>query len=249
MVNFSAIPHLKCAFSTRSDGNLSPLRGADRSTALPRARLFLQRHQIDPHRTVKCRLSHGTRITPVSLSDGGRGIIEGREPIDATDGLITSHPGLFLYLITADCLPVLVVDPVQRVVGIAHAGWRGTAADIAGKLIRQMQMAYHVDPAHIHVLIGPAICSQCYEVGQDVRDVFQQQFAFDPKLIFSSKLNGKFDLDLIRANRLQLQAAGVPAAQIFETGICTKEYSDRYYSVRAEGLETGRFASVIGFTA
>ncbi len=228
------------------DGNLSTFRGEDRHLARQKAEIFLRKNGIAPQRVVKCRLSHEMQIRHVAQQDAGKGVWSNLAPIPETDGLITSEKELFLYLITADCLPILLYDPIQKVVGIAHAGWRGTVNGIAEKMVQKMISNFNSDPQHINLLIGPSICGSCYEVGEEVATAFQKNYPSYFDQILKPITNHKFLCDLQSAITLQIVESGIPLIQIVKTEICTKEETDRYFSARAEGIETGRFASVIG---
>jgi len=182
------------------------------------------------------------------------------------DASITSRPGLLLGVQTADCVPILLVDPKKRVVAAVHAGWRGTLQRIVVKAIGKMQMKFKSKPADLLAAIGPAIGGCCYEVGTEVATQFQSQFVealdwFDefrtgdepnpiqwlnmmppghqppPKNVL---------LDLRKANRAQLLGAGLLAPNIFVSDLCTACRPDLLFSYRKEGAASGRLMSVIG---
>jgi len=185
------------------------------------------------------------------------------------DGLITSTPELLLAVQTADCLPVVLVDPKHRVVGVVHAGWRGTIKRIAEKGVGEMRRCFGTQPPHVKAAIGPGIHSCCYEVGAEVREKFESRFAYGaelfrevkesdpirekyPLLFLSarppghSELPRKTFLDLVEANRRQLVDAGVPAKNITASDLCTACRPDLLFSHRAEKGTTGRMMGVVG---
>jgi polyphenol oxidase len=185
------------------------------------------------------------------------------------DGLITSTPGLLLAIQTADCLPIILVDPKRRVVGVFHAGWRGTLKRIVEKGVGEMRRRFGTQPTDLKAAIGPGIHSCCYQVGQEVRDQFESQFAYSLKLFREveerdpvrekypmlfltarppghSELPKKIFLDLVEANRQQLMAAGVPARSIKASPLCTNCRTDLLFSYRAEKGKTGRMMAVVG---
>jgi hypothetical protein len=185
------------------------------------------------------------------------------------DGVITRVPGLLLAVQVADCVPVLVVDPVHRAVGAFHAGWRGTVKRIAEKGVGMMRLAYGSNPAELHAAIGPCVGQCCYRVGPEVKDEFNSQFdyaqdlfqnVFDddpvkkkyPLLFLTARAPGHSDLgpqihlDLVEANRRQLIAAGVKPQNIWSSGLCTSCNTDRLFSHRAEHGHTGRMMGLIG---
>jgi YfiH family protein len=151
------------------------------------------------------------------------------------DALITSSPGLALAIKTADCYPVLMTDPRQRVVAAIHAGWRGTAAQIVVQSIRRMQAEFETDPADLRVAVGPGIGGCCYEVGPDVARVFGQDRGQDSACL----------LDLAAENRRQLIAAGVQDANVDVLGRCTFCEGNAFHSFRRDGERAGRMISYI----
>jgi polyphenol oxidase len=187
----------------------------------------------------------------------------------AGDGFITNAPGLLLAIQTADCLPIVLVDPKQRAVGVFHAGWRGTVKRIAEKGVGEMRRYFGSRAQDLRAAIGPGIHQCCYEVGQEVRDQFESQFAYadelfqvveesDPvrekyPMLFltarapgHSELPNKIYLDLVEANRQQLLAVGVPAKSIKTSSLCTNCRNDLLFSYRAENGKTGRMMGVAG---
>ena len=187
----------------------------------------------------------------------------------AGDGLITSTPGLFLGIQAADCLPVILVDPKRRAVGVFHAGWRGTIQRIVEKGVGEMHRHFGSRPGDLNAAIGPGIHGCCYEVGAEVREKFQSQFSYAAKLFREveerdpvrekypmlfltarapghSVLPKNIFLDLVEANRQQLLAAGMPAKSIEASPLCTNCHPDLLLSYRAEKGKTGRMMGVVG---
>jgi YfiH family protein len=185
------------------------------------------------------------------------------------DGLVTDAPGLLLAVLASDCLPVIVADRKRRVVGIFHAGWRGTVKRIAEKGVGEMRRWFGSDPRNLVAAIGPGVRGCCYQVGEEVRNKFETQFAYtdalfrevkesDPvrekyPLLFltarapgHSDLPAKLFLDLVEANRRQLLDAGVPAKNIEASAPCTACHPDLFFSHRAEKGVTGRMMGVVG---
>jgi YfiH family protein len=151
------------------------------------------------------------------------------------DGLVTNESGLRIGVRTADCVPILLLDADQRSVAVVHAGWRGSAAQIVAAALAKMQ----ADPAHIWAAIGPCIRECCYEVSADVADKFT---AWTTPMM---KPGGKQNLNLAEANLRQLQNAGVPGSQIFDSQLCTYCQIENFYSFRREPSEKGRLISAI----
>jgi YfiH family protein len=191
-----------------------------------------------------------------------------KEPL-VGDGLITRMPGILLGIQTADCLPVILVDAQQRAVGVFHAGWRGTVKRIVEKGVGEMRRCFDSRPQNIKAAIGPGIHACCYDVGPEVRQQFESQFAYaerlfreikesDPvrekyPLLFMtarapghSELPTKILLDLVEANRRQLVDAGVSPKNIGVSPLCTACRADLLFSYRAEKGVTGRMMAVAG---
>ncbi|HLK31964.1 MAG TPA: peptidoglycan editing factor PgeF [Terriglobales bacterium] len=185
------------------------------------------------------------------------------------DGLVTDAPGLLLAVQTADCLPVLLVDTKRRAVGAFHAGWRGTLRRIVEKGVGEMRRHFGSLPEHLRAAIGPGIHSCCYQVGEEVREKFQSQFAYAAELFRevreSNPVHEKYPLlfltarapghgpeetllylDLVAANTRQLVASGVPAKNISASPLCTSCRSDLLFSYRKEKGNVGRLMAVIG---
>ncbi len=185
------------------------------------------------------------------------------------DGLLTATPGLLLGIQTADCLPVILVDTRHRAVGVFHAGWRGTLKRIVEKGIGEMFRHFGTRPRDLKAAIGPGIQGCCYQVGEEVRTKFESQFAYAaalfrevkesdavrekyPLLFLNARAPGhgelppKIFLDLVKANRQQLIAAGIPKKNIDTSPLCTNCHPEMLFSYRAEKGKTGRMLGVGG---
>jgi YfiH family protein len=185
------------------------------------------------------------------------------------DGLITRVPGILLAIQTADCLPVILVDTKQRAVGVFHAGWRGTVKRIVEKGVGEMRRYFGTLPRDIKAAIGPGVHGCCYDVGPEVRQQFESQFAYAedlfreveesnpvrekyPLLFLTARAPGhselptKIFLDLVEANRRQLIDVGVSPRNISASPLCTACRPDLLFSYRAEKGVTGRMMGVVG---
>ena len=202
-------------------------------------------------------------------SDLIRCVSEIPQPSLTGDGLLTRTPGLLLAILTADCLPVILVDTQRRAVGVFHAGWRGTVKRIAEKGVGEMHRCFGTRPRDLRAAIGPGVHGCCYAVGPEVRTRFESQFEYGSKLFREveesdpvrekypllfltarapghSELPKKIFLDLVEANRRQLMAAGVAAKNISVSPLCTSCRTDLLFSYRAEKGVTGRMMAVVG---
>jgi YfiH family protein len=227
-----------------ADGDVSYVTGPDPATVRANRDRWSDAIGVDPGRLVCARQVHGNRIRIVVQEDAGRGYQAYDDAIEGTDGLITQATDLPLAVFCADCVPILLFDPIRRAVGVVHAGWRGTVADVAGQAVRAMHESFGTDSGDLLVGIGPSIGHCCYEVGAEVIDAWAAT-GFDPKESAVQRRNGQLRFDLWRANTMVLVAAGVPQEQIEVQGDCTRCRSDRYFSYRAQGRQAGRFAAII----
>ncbi len=186
------------------------------------------------------RQVHGDHIEVVSSAPAGR---ERHLFFPSTDALVTNVPGVTLFSLHADCVPILLYDPERRVVGLAHAGWKGTILRIAGKTVAKMADTFGCRPGDILAAIGPSIGPQCYEVGEDVVTAVREEFEQDELLV--PRGDSRWSFDLWAANHLSLLEIGVLAANIENSHICTHCRCDEFFSHRAEKGQAGRFGAFI----
>jgi YfiH family protein len=158
-----------------------------------------------------------------------------------TDALITQLSGVIIGVLSADCVPILLVDPVKGVVAAIHAGWKGTAKSIVPKTIEKMYILFGSDPGDILAGVGPSISGKVYEVGKEVANHFRDESQL-------KKENGKSCLNLWVENETQLLESGIKQENISVAGMCTFSNPELFYSARREGLKTGRMASFISLT-
>jgi len=145
----------------------------------------------------------------------------------------------------ADCVPILVYDPVKQVIGISHAGWMGTVKDVAGVTVKSMHERYESNPSDVVACVGPSIGPDHYEVGDDVIQQATQLFGEESDLVLHP-YSDRIHFDLWKANQLLLQRAGV--RQIETAGVCTACHTEDWFSHRAEYGKTGRFGALISLT-
>jgi YfiH family protein len=165
----------------------------------------------------------------------------------AADALVTRSVGLALCVLTADCVPILLIAPERRVIAAVHAGWRGTLLGIAHRGVVEMRDRFGVEASEVHAALGPAIDGCCYEVQRGVTDELEQRWGAMPNAI--TPRGAKSRLDLRRANTAILAAAGVPPAHITRIGPCTRCTAGENFSYRGTGGITGRQVSFIGWRA
>ncbi len=172
------------------------------------------------------------------------------------DGVVTDMPGVLLTAFGADCPPVYIVDPVHKAIGLVHAGWRGTLGKIPQVAIGHMIARFGTNPADIYAAVGPGICKDCYEMGDEVFDLFAEQWGRSKAEQLLSRYpakdsegkeipGGKYHLDLRAANKMTLINAGVPENQIEISNVCTMCNADIFYSYRAKRMENEQVAMLV----
>jgi len=198
-------PGLIHGFSTLEVGSVGLTHSPDPAAARESRRRFATELGLDPTTITAVGAVHGSDVARVDAP---------RDVVKDVDGLITNQPGIALFAAYADCYPIVLWDPEHRAVGLVHAGWRGTEADIAAEAVRAMAREFGSDPSKMKAAIGPGICGRCYEVSEEVATLFDQRFVRD-------SAGGRYLLDLAAANRAQLEEQGV--GEVFSLDLCTKE--------------------------
>lgn len=245
------IDGIKHLFSTRMGGvsegmfssmNLSYTRGDDKQAVDENYRRIAKVLGCGPEDFVCSDQTHTTNIRKVTASDKGKGVTKEKEYTDV-DGLITDEPGIVLSTFYADCVPLYFVDPIKKVIGLAHSGWRGTIGRIGAKMITMMQKEYGCDKKDIIAAIGPSICRDCYEVSEDVAEQFFKEFG--ESVLTKGKAEGKYQLDLWKANELVFLQAGLSQERITVTDICTCCNDKLLFSHRASQGKRGNLGAFL----
>ncbi len=196
------------------------------------------------HRWIATRQVHGSHIFIAEDLPDSVDLMNPDTWIDSADAMITHLPDVCLVILTADCVPVVFFDPVKQVIGIAHAGWRGTWKEISAKTAIALMDRYHCDAHDIISCIGPAIGPCCYSVRDDVIAQFTKKFGAQLPYLITDKDTHSTYLDLPAANYLQLLQVGISPHHIEICSMCTKHHSDIFFSVRQHSC-TGRYATGI----
>ncbi len=160
------------------------------------------------------------------------------------DALVTNVPGFCLCVQTADCVPIFLVDPIKKVIGVAHSGWRGTVKKIVSKCLGKMVIEYNCNPVVMMAVIGPSISPAIYEVGNDVASKVQMHLP-SPEKLLQPKGDKKWYFDLWAANKNQLIESGLTLENIEISGKCTYSSPNNFFSARRDGADTGRMVSGI----
>ena len=191
---------------------------------------------------------HGNQVKVVTGRHAGAGVQDLSSALPGVDALVTQETDLALCTVYADCVPVYILDPVHQAIGLAHAGWKGTTAQIGAQTLQQISASFGTKARDCLIGIGPSVGPCCYEVDRSVWRQFTAAFSLKDRARISQvgTISNRFYLNLWEANRLTLMAGGVLAANIWIAGICTRCHQDWFYSYRAaEGQETGRMAAVL----
>lgn len=245
---------VKHGFSTRIGGvskehlgtmNLSFSRGDDAEAVRENYRRMANALDVSYDSFVFSQQTHTANVRTVTADDRGKGILH---PLDYqdVDGLITNVPGLCLSTFYADCVPLYFVDPVHRSIGLSHSGWRGTVGRMGQVTLQRMTEEFGTDPSDVIAAIGPSICQDCYEVSEDVIEQFQSAFSQEHwDELYYKKENGKYQLNLWKANEIVMLEAGVKKENIAVTNICTCCNSDILFSHRASQGKRGNLAAFL----
>lgn len=251
---FNQTDMVKHGFSTRLGGvstgiyasmNLGQSRGDDPEKVQRNYRIIADTIGVSTEWMVCSDQTHTTNVKVVTKEDAGKGLLQPKDYQDI-DGLITNVPGLCLVTYYADCVPLLFLDPVQKVIASSHSGWRGTVGHMGEITIQKMQSEFGCRPEHILAAIGPSICQDCYEVSEDVIQQFQQAFPEDMWAdLYYRKENGKYQLNLWKANEWILLNSGILPEHLAVTNLCTCCNSDLLFSHRASHGKRGTLAAFL----
>ncbi len=203
---------------------------------------------VDVQSMVISQQVHKTNIRVVTKQDCGKGLFTPRD-YEEIDGLITNTPGITLVTKYADCVPLYFVDPVNKAIGLTHSGWRGTVAKIGKITAEEMKKNFGSNPDHLLAVIGPSICRECYEIGEEVAAEFQKAFQENSaeilNRIITPKGNGKYLCDLWAANQAVLSEAGIKPEHIHTSGVCTCCHDDLLFSHRKTQGKRGSLAAFL----
>jgi len=235
-------------FSTRLGGvskghcatmNISTTRGDDPEAIEENRRRIAAAIGVDPSDFTYTHQTHTTNVAVVEEKDRGGKFLD-------TDGMVTDIPGICLVTFYADCVPLFFVDPVHCAIGLSHSGWRGTVGRIGRITLELMEKKYGTDPEQVVAAIGPSICQDCYEVSGDVIGKFKDEFdeALWPEL-FYEKADGKYQLDLWKANQAVLRSAGIRKEHIAVTNVCTHCNPEILFSHRSTGTARGNLSAFL----
>lgn len=235
-------------FSTRLGGvsqghcatmNISTSRGDDPEAVEENRRRISVAIGVKPENMVYTQQTHTTNVARVLREDKGR-------TFQNTDGLVTNVPRICLVTFYADCVPLYFVDPVNKAIGLSHSGWRGTVGKMANVTVKRMTEEFGSDPNDIIAAVGPSICQDCYEVSEDVIVQFQENYEkkyWDE--LFYIKENGKYQLNLWKANEINFLESGILKEHMAITNVCTCCNPAILFSHRVTGWERGNLSAFL----
>ncbi len=238
-------------FTTRHGGvskdectslNLSFNRKDSRENVLTNYHIIAEAIEVDFNKMVLSNQVHENKIRFVSAEDAGKGLARDSDII-GYDGLTTNVPGIPLVTFYADCVPVLMLDPVKKAITAVHSGWKSTLENISGEALELMKQIYKSDSKDLQIAIGPSICQNCFEVGEDVYRLFKDKYTWCDTYVDSR--NGKYYINLQRIISRVLTDAGVPDNNILVSGVCTKCNNDMFFSYRGDHKCTGSLAAIM----
>ncbi|MDR2918587.1 MAG: peptidoglycan editing factor PgeF [Tannerella sp.] len=225
--------------------NLCHYVGDDEEYVVKNRQHFCRILAFSPDRLFFPRQTHSDYVLNLNDDFLKLSSIEQLQLLEGVDALVTNKRQVGIGIFTADCVPVFLYDTVRQAIGIVHAGWRGTSAQIVSKTILLMQKTFDTDPKDLIAALGPCISQKNYAVGDELYDVFYKACFPVNELFIRQPLTSKWHFDLRAANRWLLMEAGVPIQQIEMTDICTYDQSDRYFSARKLGIQSGRITSCL----
>lgn len=243
------LPGFDHGFTARTGGvsegyfsslNLSFTRPENRDNVMENYRIFCRAAKIPFEQMVMDNYEHGTNVLKVDRADAGKGYLT--DALPACDGLITNDPAVTLITGHADCMAFYFVDPVKRCIGLAHAGWRGALGRIGARVVEQMNNAYGSDPKDIIAGVGPSICPDCFEVGENVAREFSEAYPGLPCVLAQEKARPHIDLWMVAF--MQFFEAGILPEHISLFDVCTMT-TPRLYSHRRDKGNTGGMAAYL----
>lgn len=241
-------------FTTRKGGvskgiyssmNVSFTRGDDPEAVMENYRRISKIMNCDINDFVCAHQTHTSNIRFVTEKDKGKGVTRDLD-YENIDGLITNIPGIVLVTHYADCVPIFFVDSKEKVIGLAHSGYRGTLKRIGACMVKAMCQNYGCNKENIKAVIGPSICCDCYEVGEEVASEFFNQFANEKdSIVKPGNREGKFYLDLWEANQKILLHAGIKEENLCVAKLCTCCNYGELFSHRASNGKRGNLGAFL----
>jgi YfiH family protein len=229
-----------------NDFDISLNTNKDHKTISENRKKLAETLGISPENFVMQKQVHGNIVKIVDSGHRGRGVHDYHDSLPDSDAMITDRPGICLFLFAADCVPVICFDPVKKVIGAAHSGWKGTVKKIAVKTVELMHTSFSCNFNDILIGIGPSITVDNYEVGQNVVDAVLEAFGTTEGYMRLNDKTGNYHFDLQYAVSKQLTDIGIKQNNIELSDLCTYDRQDLFFSARKNN--TGRFGAGIMLT-
>lgn len=240
-------------FSTRDGGvskgiyesmNLGFEIGDNQQNVLENYKIFSRYLDINYKNIVISSQYHHNNIKIVKEKDKGKGIFRNKDYQDI-DGLITNTPEIALVTLHADCSPIYFYDPKNKVIGLAHAGWKGTTMEISSEMVEKMSLEFNTNPEDLVAVIGPSICDRCYEIDENVKNEFDNMSIDTSSYISFDNKKNKYYPDIPMINKALLINKGVKEENIKLSNICTMENKDLFFSHRGHKGKRGSQAAIL----
>lgn len=249
------LPGLVAGFTTKEGGRSSShynslnlgLHVNDDTTTVAENRKLLAKLLDFPASQWACSDQvHDNRIEEVTKEEAGKGVFHYEESIKGTDGVYTKEANLLLTLCYADCVPLYFCAPSKKLIGMAHAGWKGTVKDIAGEMVRKWQEREYIHPSEVIAAIGPSIGDCCYVVDDHVIGFVEEKLDKTDIRPYQTVSPGQYSLNLKALNKKLMMKAGIQEENIHVSSYCTSCDSDLFFSHRRDKGQTGRMMSFMG---
>lgn len=222
--------------------NLSFNRNDKRENVIKNYKIIADAIGVDFNKMILSNQVHDNKIWVVKPEDAGKGLVK-ESDIIGFDGLSTNCVGIPLVTFYADCVPVLMLDPVKKAITAVHSGWKSTVKNISCEALKLMKDTYGSDLKDIQVVIGPSICKDCFEVDADVYNCFIEAFSWCKQ--FTDYKYGKYHIDLQRIIKQNLVNSGVLEQNIAISDVCTKCNNDVFFSFRGDNGKTGSLVAIM----
>lgn len=234
-----------CSCGTYASMNCTPYTGDDPGCVERNKQLLYDLLPQQPNELIIPYQTHGINCLDVDDCFMTSSPNQKKSKLQEVDALTTNLQGICLCISTADCIPVLIYDREHHACAAIHAGWRGTVGRIVSKTLKQMQQRYGTEGKACMACIGPGISLEAFETGDEVYETFATAGFPMARLSYRNPATQKVHLDLPAANLLQLQAFGIPEAQIEQSHICTFSQHEQFFSARRLGIKSGRILTGI----
>ncbi|WP_321330708.1 peptidoglycan editing factor PgeF [uncultured Bacteroides sp.] len=250
----SAYPDIACFVTTRKGGcstgeygtfNCSPFTGDDAGNVRRNQDILCRSLPVRPHELIIPYQIHGTEVRIINTDFLAADAVHRSDLLNGVDAVVTQERGCCVCVSTADCIPILLYDRRNEVVAAVHAGWRGTVKGIVAHTLRVMKDTFGTVGAEVLACLGPGISLASFEVGEEVYESFRSEGYCMESISRWNEETSKYHIDLSEANRIQIQAFGVPREQIQIAGICTYIQHKEFFSARRLGIKSGRILSGI----